>query len=212
MFSVSNVTQLIKIELILNRKLLLWLTAVFGVLFLLTAKTVPQVSALYHIALFVGGALISSAAFKEIHDKNTAMLYMTLPVSAAERYLSIWLLTGPFYLIFITALYALGMMVSIFQGSFFNIELFSFSHMAINYLIFNALFLWGSIYFEKLALIKTIGSLLALGLMLAIIKAMIFPGAWILFISNQLSQIIWLGLGIVAFISAYYQLKNCEIK
>ena len=172
----------------------------------------PQLSMLYHIALFVGGALISSAAFKEIHDKSTAMLYMTLPISAVERYLSIWLLTGPFYLIFITALYAIGMLVSIFQGFYFNVELFSFIHMAINYLIFNTLFLWGGIYFKKLALIKTIGSLLALGLMLAIIEAMIFPGAWILFISSQLSQIVWLCLGIVALISAYHQLKNCEIK
>ncbi len=212
MFNISNSMQLIKIELTLNRKLIFWLTIVFGVLFLLTAKIVPQVSALYHIALFVGGVLISSSAFKEIHNKNTAMLYMTLPVSAVERYLSIWLLTGPFYLIFITALYALGMIVSIFQGSFFDVELFSFSHMAINYLVFNALFLWGGIYFKTLALIKTIGSLLALGLMLAIIKAIIFPGAWILFVSNQFSQLLWLGLGTVAFISAYYQLKNCEIK
>ena len=212
MFNIANVAQLIKIELILNRKLMLWLTVIFGVLFLLTAKTVPQISTLYHIALFVGGVLISSSAFKEIHEKNTALIYMTLTVSAAERYLSVWLLTGPFYLIFITALYALGMIVSIFQGSFFNVELFSFTHMAINYLIFNALFLWGGIYFKKLPLVKTIASLLALGLILAIIKGMIFHGAWILFFSSQFSKIFWLGLGIVAFISAYYQLKNCEIK
>lgn len=204
--------QFIKIELFLNRKLILWLSLVFSLLFILTAKTVPQLSPLYDIALFGGGLLMSSVAFKKIHEKNTAMLYMTLPVSTITRYLSLWLLTGPVYLIFITLLYGMGMMISIFQGFFFFIDMFSFFHICLNYLILNAIFLWGSITFKKLPLIKTLFSLLLLGIILAIIKGIIFQGPWLIFISYQWTQSVWLALGVVAFISAYYQFKKCEIK
>jgi len=204
--------QFMKIELFLNRKLILWLSIVFGLLFILTAKTAPQLSPIYHIALFGGGILMSSAAFKKIHEKNTAMLYLTLPVSTITRYLSLWLLTGPIYLIFITFLYGIGMMISIFQGFFFYIDIFSFSHVCLNYLILNAIFLWGSVMFKKLSLIKTLFSLLLFGIILAIIKGIIFQGPWLVFISYRWAQSVWLALGIVAFISAYYQLKKCEIK
>lgn len=204
--------QLMKIELFLNRKLIMWLTLVFGLLFILTAKTVPQLSPLYQIALFGGGILISSSSFKKIHEKNTAMLYMTLPVSTATRYLSLWLMTGPIYLIFITFLYALGMILSIFQGLFFYFDIFSFSYVCLNYLILNAIFLWGSVTFKKLSLIKTLFSLLIFGIVLAIIKGIIFQGPWLIFISYRWAQSVWLALGVVAFISAYYQFKKCEIK
>ncbi len=201
-----------KIELFLNRKLILWLSLVFGLLFIITAKTVPQLSPLYHIALFGGGILISSAAFKKNHEKNIAALYMTLPVSTATRYISLWLLTGPIYLVFINLLYGIGLIANVYQGLFFYINMFSFSHVCLNYLIVNAIFLWGSITYKKLSLIKTLFSLLAFWVIVSIMKAIVFQGLWLKFISFPWTESIWLCLGIATFTSAYYQLKKCEIK
>jgi len=204
----------IKLTLYLHRKLILWLIVIFGLLFLFTANTSPENSLLFHLGLFAGGAVISSAAFKELHDPNYNIHYLTLPLAAEIRYLALWLITGPLYLSIFILLYTLGILAHFLGGTYWGTldDGTSFFMLALNYLVLNALFLSGSIYFKRLALLKTLGLVLLLSLVYIIIKALAFEQGWRCLYSSTLTHISWLLLGLLALILGYLQLTRSELK
>ncbi len=209
----NSFIQFMRLSLYLQRKLILWLVIAFGLLFLFTANVGPELSATYSLSLFISGALLSIYAFKELHDKGANIQYLTLPITATSRYLAIWLLTGPLYWLFMTLLYSIGMLVHYFAHTFW----FLGNSQALlwiggQYLIVNALFLFGSIIFRKLALVKTLLSLLILGVALVILQHLVQE--------DGLSQeaiatghyVVWAVLGIAAWVGAYHRLKRSELR
>ena len=191
MFNFKTFIHLIKLSLYLNRKLILWLMISFGLLFLFAP--------LFSIPLFVGGALISSAAFREVHDPEMSIQYLSLPTSSLTRYLSVWALTGPLYLILISGLYGVSILAHLFAGTFWGFPTpRDLLWTAGEYLIVNAIFLLGSIHFKKLPLLKTLLGLLLVGLALVNLP--------------ELRNIAWIAFGLVAWWGAYHQLQKSELR
>jgi hypothetical protein len=213
MFNLNTLGKLMKVSIYLNRKLIFWLSLSFSLLFIFTTDGGLLSSPLYMIALFVGGCLISSSAFKELQDPSSNILYLTLPTSALMRYISVWLLTGPLYFLLITLLYSIGMIAHFFSNHFWGFnDLFSLIGIAEQYLMVNAFFLCGAVCFKKLPLIKTLLCLLVLGITLAIFRNWSLKAGFIFMNSDIVKDMLWLFLGVLAWLMAFRQLTKTELK
>jgi hypothetical protein len=132
---------------------------------------------LYAQILFIGGYLVSSRAFREIHDAQKSYTYALLPASTLEKFSERVLATSVVYTLGTLAAYlaVAGM------SELLNLLLFDFSLPLFNpfskamlltlaaYLITQSLFVLGSVYFRKTAFLKTLLSLFVLGVLLALL-------------------------------------------
>jgi hypothetical protein len=132
---------------------------------------------LYVQLLFVGGIVVSSLAFREIHQNGQSIFYLTLPGSTLEKFLSKLLVSSLGYaigaLIYYTAVSSVG------EG--LNRLLFGAGHPFFNpfgrivlqataaYLVIQAVFLAGSAFFRRFAFLKTALFLILLGIGLSVI-------------------------------------------
>ncbi len=123
----------------------------------------PIHTMLYIQLLFIGGLIVTSLTFRELHLNGQSVFYLTLPGSSLEKFLSKLLVTSVGYafgsLFFYTAVSSAA------EG--INRAIFGYGHAFLNpfqreimmaiavYLICQAVFLVGSIYFRKLAFVKT---------------------------------------------------------
>lgn len=213
MFHLKNFYQLFKLHLYLNRKLAWCLIVGYGLLALLFATTMPQFSAAYSLPLFVGGALITASAFHDLHDSKFSIQALTLPCTSLERYLALWFLTGPFYLFAVTVIYGIGMGAHLLTHSFL---VFSdgkgFLSIAIEYLCVNAFFLFGSIYFKRLPLVKTILILLALSFLFALLKAWLLYTSFYMLDLPIIRQILWGIFAVLIWYAGFLKLQKIELK
>lgn len=213
MFDFENFCRLVKLHLYLNRKLALCLTIGYGLLALLFAYTTPESSAAFSLPLFVGVALITASAFREIHDSKYSIQYLTIPCSSLERYLTLWFLTGPFYLFAVTVIYALGMILHILMHSFIVLsDVRGFISTTIAYLGMNAFFMFGSVFFKRLFLIKTLFVLLGLALIFAVLKAWLITTSFYMLDLPIARQILWSLFAFAAMVAGYFRLKKIELK
>jgi hypothetical protein len=152
----------------------------------LARQSGPMHSQLYIPLLFIGGYIVTSLTFKELHLNGQSVFYLTLPGSSLEKYLSKLLVTSAGYafgsLFFYTAVSSAA------EG--INRLLFGYGHPFFNpftrwmmlavaaYIVTQAVFLVGSVYFRKMAFIKTNLYLWLFGIVVAILVAVI---AWLLF-------------------------------
>jgi hypothetical protein len=141
---------------------------------------------MYYPLLLIGGYIVTSLSFKELHLNGQSVFYLTLPGSSLEKFLSKLLVTSAGYalgsLIFYTAVSsaAEGINRLIFGNghAFFNpFERSTLILLAV-YLVTQAVFLLGSVYFRKLAFIKTNLYIWLFGLVVVILVAVI---AWLIF-------------------------------
>jgi hypothetical protein len=146
----------------------------------------PIHNTLYYPLLFIGGFIATSMIFKEVHLNGQSVFYLTLPGSSLEKFLSKLLVSSLGYafgsLFFYTAVSSAA------QG--INRVLFGYGHPFFNpfqrevllavavYLVTQAVFLVGSVYFRKLAFIKTNLYLWLFGIVLTILVAVI---GWFIF-------------------------------
>ncbi len=201
--------HLLRAALVLHRKLILWMTFGFGILFVLTAEISPAQSPLYWFILFAGGCLITSSSFKELHDPSTSIHYLTLPCSAWQRYFSIWALTGPAYFCLVTALYAVGIFVHVLLHRFWLFgSPWATLYIAGEYLIANAFFLFGAVLLKKLPFLKTFCCLLIVALILRIVS----HWAWPLFDEDPVYYSLDSVLAVLAWFGAYRLLKKTELR
>ena len=206
--------QFSTLTLALNRKLILWFTGGFAFLFILTAFSGPGDSFLYWIGLFFGGAMISSSAFKELHDAGSSISYLTLPCSTLTRLLSTWLLTGPVYYLFITSLYGIGVLCHILFKKFsgFGDPLTVF-WVGAEYLMINAFFLLGGIIFKKLPALKTFCCLLLLSATVAgMVLAIENKWNWSPLRSEMFEYALCIVFTLSAWMTSYFQLQKVELK
>jgi hypothetical protein len=143
----------------------------------LSRQLTPMHQGLYGLLLFVGGFAVTSLAFKELHLEAQNIFYLTLPGSSLEKFLSKLLVTSIGYavgsLLFYTAVSSAA------EG--INRLIFGYGHpffdpfarnvllaLAI-YLVSQSIFLLGSVYFRKLAFVKTSLYLVLLGIAFSIV-------------------------------------------
>ena len=204
--------QLIKISLVLNRKLILWLLLGFGLLFILTANMGPAESPLYWIALFGGGFWISTHSYRDLRETGAGIHYLTLPCSALMRHLSIWLLTGPIYYIFITSVYGIAVLAHVISKNFWGFgdprDIFILGG---EYLTLNAFCLLGAIVFKKLPALKTFFCLL-FGGMLIMGSIGLIGHEWGIAIMDTEGRSLYGLLSLLAWLLAYWRLKKVELK
>lgn len=118
----------------------------------------------YAALLFIGGFYISSLAFKELHDNARSYIYLMLPCSNFEKFLNKLLLTSLGYVVALSCCYfMLSLIISGISLLLFNEHqpLFNPFHTDIllsirAYLIWQSIFLLGSVYFRKHVMSKII--------------------------------------------------------
>jgi len=118
----------------------------------------------YPMFLFIGGFLLSSAAFSEIHQTQKNVAFFMLPASTVEKYASKLLLTSPGYAAASLALYYLLSLLTAGIAAIFtdwSFPIFNpFTHKVLTdiavYLVTQSLFLFGGLYFKKHPFMKTL--------------------------------------------------------
>lgn len=192
-----------KLTFYTHRKLILWLAIGLIILFIFTANTLPQHSLFFSATVFIGGALISSAIFRDLHDEGTAIQYLTLPVSQLTKYLVAWVLTGPLYLLFVLAMYGVGVLIHIIDHSYWGSSSLDLGLLITTdqYLSFNAFLLLGSICFKKLPLIKTL-----------LVMLVVFLALTTTPLRHLNQSIIWWALAVASLMGGYLALTRTELK
>jgi len=135
---------------------------------------------------FIGGLIITSTIFNELHYPDKSLHYLTLPASALEKLISALVISILAYVVVgVFALLLVNVIVWILSLIIFGvgITVFNpFSSEIINYVIFyyifmHSFFFLGAVYFRKNNFIKT-----ALALFLIIITLVIFTSIFSYFI------------------------------
>jgi magnesium-transporting ATPase (P-type) len=146
----------------------------------------PMHKTIYYPLLFLGGYIVTSLGFKELHLDAQSVFYLTLPGSSLEKFLSKLLVTSVGYafgsLFFYTAVSSaaegINRLVFGYGHPFFNpFERTTMIVVAV-YLVTQAVFLVGSVYFRKLAFVKTNLYIWLFGLVVVILVAVI---GWFIF-------------------------------
>ncbi len=214
-FRFNRFQRLIKNELLTQyRTLLIAGGAILGILLfinflsLLGNNRAVAPTSFYGLLLFAGGYIVSSMAFTDLHHPQKSYLYLTLPCSNAEKFLSRLILTSVgyglatliLYFLFSALISLLSMLLTGYAPPMFNpFDREIFISLGV-YLVTQSLFLAGAVYFRKHAFIKTVLSLFGLLLLLLLFTLLIlrlfFWNDWVdlrnyprdLFVSSGLTK------------------------
>ena len=132
--------------------------------------------------LFLGGFIVTSLAFREVRQNGGGIFYLTLPASSLEKFASKLLATSVGYalgsLVFFTAAAAVSegvnRLIFGFGNTFFNPFDRSVLQAIGFYLIFQSVFLLGSVWWKKLAFVKTVLMLQLVAVGIALVAAVTF--------------------------------------
>lgn len=170
-FSLTRIWLLIKSDLVLCRSTIFTTMAATAAILLLynlfTSDNILVVSehpTAFIWLLFGGGCWISSNAFRNWHETPEAYFFLMMPSSSLEKFLARWFLTSIGYAIFLLLFYSVfywfiaAITLLLTHQSYFVAIPFTprIWHLILNYIVLQSVFLLGSVYFKKLALIKTI--------------------------------------------------------
>ena len=203
-FSLERLWLLIRRSVLLDLKL--WVTgfsAVTGFYFLISLmgmyiqsqQTAELPGDFYHhssavnTGLFLyalGGYLMASRIFQELHDPARGYVLLTLPASAKEKFLSAWLITAPFYTIAVMAvLFLMELVCSAIDVRLFGAGFGWFNPLnsevlmkIIAYFGMHSIFLLGGVFFRKNNFIKTILALVIAHIVLAMVFGLIMYLLW----------------------------------
>jgi hypothetical protein len=192
-FSIRRLALLLRRDFSTGYKsVIIAMAAVGGFVFLVSVVTAfnrglgPIHNQMYYPLLLIGGYIVTSLSFKELHLNGQSIFYLTLPGSSFEKYLSKLLVTSVGYafgsLFFYTAVSSaaegINRLIFGYGHPFFNpFERATLILVAV-YLVTQAVFLVGSVYFRKLAFIKTNLYIWLFGIVVVILVAVI---GWLIF-------------------------------
>lgn len=131
----------------------------------------------FTLTLFIGGFIVTSRAFLELHTKNRSHDWLMLPASPIEKYLSRLVLTSAGVAVGIVVYFTLfglfgaGLMLLLFHRSYalFNPLDGAVWMLVLHYIVLQSIFFAGAVYFKKLHFIKTVLVLSGFGLLLLIV-------------------------------------------
>ena len=163
--------------------------AVFGLLFIISILTtyfnptkLYNLKGMYTGILFLGGLVLTSQMFQELHAPSRSWAYLTLPVSTLEKLIGAWLLSSPLFILAYTAItfaiYLFSTLIAGFSISPFSYFSYEYWDTITSYMVVQTIFLWGAAYFRKLNFLKTLLVLVVLPIILGIYGALL---GWLLF-------------------------------
>ncbi|MDT0605508.1 hypothetical protein [Croceitalea rosinachiae] len=190
-YSIQRVLNHIKRDLyLLKGTLLTGMLVAIGTLFLLLLLNMiwdkelstGEFSGIFGFIYFILGIVLTFSIFKEIHNRNTNQLYLTLPISPLERLTAIWLTTMVFYTVAFSILgFVIGEFAIVFGSLFLGADYtplvpFSQNYWGIvkAYFFIQPLFMLGAISFKKNRVGKTILCLILVAIVFAIFNMMLY--------------------------------------
>ncbi len=157
--------------------------------------------------LFIGGFIVTSGAFKEMHRKETVQNFLLLPASNFEKFFSRLLLTTIGYVLFavisitLVSCFAEWINTLIFKrhNSYFNPLEIRVWQFAAHYIVLQSIFFLGAAYFRKYNLMKTINVIFLFLILVSILGAIftrivyfnLFEGIFSLKDSNPYIHVQW---------------------
>jgi hypothetical protein len=189
-FDISRMLHFTKRQLILNISSM-WIAfgAVFGTLLfisILEAYFAPlellKVHNLYITVMFIAGYFFSSRIFSEMNRPQKTYLFLTLPVSTAEKLLGSWLVSGPLFAAVFSAMswliYELGKMIAGVQHPSLDVEfnsLFSSEYWrtAGIFLVTQTIFFLGACTFKGNNFLKTLLTLFIVTVIISLYSGMV---------------------------------------
>ncbi|MBN2485429.1 MAG: hypothetical protein JXB34_05620 [Bacteroidales bacterium] len=189
-FNLKRFQFFFKRHLLLNYKALLTAFAaisgaliVIAVLTSIGSKAIHKESfvVLSYVALFLGGAIITSLSFSELHKPEKSIHYLTLPASGFEKVLSTWLHTSVIFLIvsvgfFYLSWYLASGLAFVITGSpLATLNLFSAGLWKIIgvYFIVHPYFFLGAVYFKGYNFLKTLLALFLLAVFQSMVQSVL---------------------------------------
>ncbi len=177
-FSLSRFKLVLKRYMVLNQRT--WIIGFLSVGgFLLLISILPYISDMINLtgggfssirdtAIFfyvLGGLLLTSMIFNEIHTPNSAFQFLTLPATTFEKLASVWFATTIVYtLAAISGIFVLSVIYETVEGinlgiwsrfSLFNPFQPQILSTILSYLFYQSIFLLGAVYFRKNNFLKT---------------------------------------------------------
>ena len=191
-FDISRFWLLLKMEISRSRKgVLMTLIITFGFLFFVGLLLAPVIdpgmlvyehSIPYAFTMLAGGFILSSLAFHDLNSSLRRYNYLTLPVSAFEKFLSMWLLTSIGWIFLYTVIYTIYTFFAntIGQLLFHDIAFetfnpfgpFAFRFMKF-YFILQGIFLAGAAHFKGYPFPKTLLALVLFSAFIGLITYLI---------------------------------------
>lgn len=158
--NLKRLYQLIINDLRMHAKTILIVTLTLMMLSVLMPFYVTGSAGTYLFILYVGGIIITSLAFNDIHDRTKANLYLTLPCSNLERFLSKWFLTSIGFAIGVLIIYFIfSLVIAALNFFLFRHPLNIFQPILWSsiwkYILLQSIFLFGAIRFKRFSFIKT---------------------------------------------------------
>lgn len=216
------------------------------VTYMSTGPITPDIQGVvFTLGLLAAGAFFSSTVFAPFGDKKQATAALMLPASQWEKYLVGWLYALPIFLaVYVGAFYLIDSLVLQYDGGPGRpttlVPLFSneskLYYALVVYAVVNAVFLWGSIFFEKQHFVRTAFGLLLGGVLLALANgqalqalvgrkvSVVLPFAGMSFqegkewysvhlsdVENGRFLVVPLGLLLLGWAAAYVRLKEKQV-
>jgi hypothetical protein len=137
---------------------------------------------LFYPLLFLGGFIVTSRAFYDVHNRVKSHDWFMLPASPVEKFAEKLLLTSLGYAIVVLAGYtffsiiASGLSIAFFRSAFpvFNPMSRAALLAVVNYMVAQSIFLLGAIYFRKNHFLKTVLVIVGIGICTAVFSAVMF--------------------------------------
>lgn len=146
-------------------------------------KVLDNAGGNFAAGLLLIGFIITSLAFHDLGDTLKRYGYLTLPVSALEKFLSMWLLTTVGWILLYTSLSVVYSFFTIGVGKlvFGHVTIYPlnpFTSVPLNamryYIVLQSLFMVGATQFRGYVFLKTLAAVLILALVIGLIAYLIF--------------------------------------
>ena len=236
--SLRRLYLLLKRELVMGYSSLLFVMAaaaglifVFAVLSMTVSRSLLVYPFFFSLLLYLGGWVFAASVFKELHQPASGSFLLSLPGSTLEKFASKLLISAVGYPVWVAVFVAA---VSV-PAELVNRALFGASHPFFNpwsvetlqematFTTTQAIFFLGSVWFRKLAFIKTalsltvlfIGFMIVTGLFLTFQSFKQGGGYWNVSLNDLLPQHAWIavriGVASLCWGIAYLRLSRTEV-
>jgi hypothetical protein len=242
-FDSNRLMNFIKRQAVLNAPpILIAAGAVFGTMLIVSIlvgyygngpEDMQGVLNFFVVIFFLGGFILTSNIFSELHTPQKSYFYLTLPVSTAEKLIGSWILTSPVYVVvFSIVAYLIYLVPTIMVGNAYRVPAFfnqnTFQAIG-SYMVIQTVFFLGAAYFRKYNFLKTVLSIFLFQILIGLYAGLLF---WLLFgggnindrdmdsgfkgtIENIVPQLahvfFWYILGPFLLVISYFSLKEREV-